>query len=97
LHLHTRELERERALKLVTEARLSSLESPIHPHFLFNALDSISELIPEDPERAERLIERMAALLPCSLDSDRNGLVLHALDDLLRQPEIVFLDSRCPA
>src|SRR5205823_3935058 len=67
--------ERERALKLATEARLSSLESRIHPHFLFNTLNSISSLIQEDPVRAERLIERMAALLRFSLDSTNAGLV----------------------
>jgi len=75
LQLRTNELERERALKLVTEARLSSLESRIHPHFLFNTLNSISSLIPEDPRRAEQLVEQMAALLRFSLDSTRQGLV----------------------
>ena len=75
LQLRTRELERERALKLATEARLSSLESRMHPHFLFNTLNSISALIQEDPQQAERLIERMAALLRFSLDSEQTRLV----------------------
>jgi two-component system sensor histidine kinase AlgZ len=75
LQLRTKELERERALKLATEAQLASLESRIHPHFLFNTLNSISSLIPEDPARAERLVERMAALLRFSLDSNQAGLV----------------------
>src|SRR5579871_5959348 len=75
LQLRTKELERERALKLATEAQLASLESRIHPHFLFNALNSISSLIPEDPERAERLVEQMAALLRFSLDAQHAGLV----------------------
>lgn len=74
LKLRTRELERERAEKTAAEARLSSLESRIHPHFLFNALNSISALIREDPAKAERLIEQLAALLRFSLDSSR-GLV----------------------
>ena len=47
LQLRTKELERERALKLATEAQLASLESRIHPHFLFNTLNSISSLIPK--------------------------------------------------
>jgi len=75
LQLRTNELERERALKLATEAQLASLESRIHPHFLFNALNSISALIPVDPARAERLVEQMAALLRFSLDSNHAGLV----------------------
>jgi two-component system, LytTR family, sensor histidine kinase AlgZ len=75
LALRTKELERERALKLATEAQLASLESRIHPHFLFNALNSISSLIPVDPQRAERLVEQMAALLRFSLDANHAGLV----------------------
>ena len=75
LQLRTKELERERALKLATEAQLASIESRIHPHFLFNALNSISSLIPEDPKRAERLVEQMAALLRFSLDASHAGLV----------------------
>jgi two-component system sensor histidine kinase AlgZ len=75
LALRTRELDHERALKLATQARLASLESRIHPHFLFNTLNSISSLIPEDPARAERLVEQMAALLRFSLDAGRAGLV----------------------
>jgi len=73
--LHQQEMERQRALNLATEAQLASLESRIHPHFLFNTLNSISALIPVDPERAERLMERMAALLRFSLDAHSHGLV----------------------
>lgn len=75
LKLRTKELERERALKLATEAQLASLESRIHPHFLFNTLNSISSLIPEDPQRAEQLVGQMAALLRFSLDANQAGLV----------------------
>lgn len=75
LELRTKELERQKALNAATAARLASLESRIHPHFLFNALNSISSLIPEDPVRAERLVEQMSALLRFSLDSARMGLV----------------------
>jgi len=73
--LHKEELERERAGKLATEAQLTSLESRLHPHFLFNTLNSISSLIPSDPVRAERMVERMAALLRFTLDSHSGGLV----------------------
>ncbi len=75
LQLRTKELEHERAVKLATEARLASLESRLNPHFLFNTLNSISSLIPEDPQRAERLVEQMAALLRFSLESAQRGSV----------------------
>jgi sensor histidine kinase YesM len=67
--LRAREVERERAEKLLAEARLASLESRLHPHFLFNTLNAISALIPENPEGAEKLVEQLAALLRFSLDA----------------------------
>jgi sensor histidine kinase YesM len=73
--LQMKELDEERARKLAVEARLSSLESRIHPHFLFNTLNSISSLIQEDPKLAERLVERLAALLRFSLDSNESRMV----------------------
>lgn len=69
------ELERERALKLATEARLASLESRIHPHFLFNTLNSISSLIHSDPAKADEQLQRLCALLRFSLDSSQTPLV----------------------
>jgi two-component system, LytTR family, sensor histidine kinase AlgZ len=75
LELRRQLLERQRVQALATEARLAALESRIHPHFLFNALNSISSLIQEDPRRAERLLEQIAALLRFSLDTSSEGLV----------------------
>ena len=73
--LRAKELERERAEKLAAEARLASLESRLHPHFLFNTLNAISALIPEDPARAEQLVEQLAALLRFSLDAGERHTV----------------------
>lgn len=73
--LREKELAAERARQLAVEARLSSLESRIHPHFLFNTLNSISALIQEDPAQAEKLVERLAALLRFSLDSNQQRTV----------------------
>ena len=58
-----------------TQARLSSLESRLRPHFLFNTLNSITALIPEDPDSAERMTERLSALLRYSLDSTMRNTV----------------------
>ena len=75
LQLKEREMEREKAQKLAAEATLSSLESRMHPHFLFNTINSISSLIQEDPARAEKMLGQMADLLRFSLDSGRARLV----------------------
>ena len=75
LELRTRQVEQERAYKLLAEARLSSLESRIHPHFLFNTLNSIAALIPSDPGRAEDTVGKLASLLRFSLSANPSGLV----------------------
>ncbi len=73
--LHEKEIAEERARKLATEARLRSLESRIHPHFLFNTLNSISALIAVNPTRAEQIVGRLAGLLRASLDSSNQTLI----------------------
>ncbi len=73
--LHEKQIAEERSRKLAAEARLRSLESWIHPHFLFNTLNSISALIALDPARADQIVSRLATLLRASLDSSANSLV----------------------
>lgn len=75
LELRTRQVEQERANKLLVEARLSSLESRIHPHFLFNTLNSIASLIPSDPKRAEDTVGKLASLLRFSITANQSSLV----------------------
>jgi len=75
IELRTRQVEQERAYKLLAEARLSSLESSIHPHFLFNTLNSIAALIPTNPQHAEAMVGKLASLLRFSLNAQQGGLV----------------------
>ena len=75
LQLRTKQVEQERAYKLLAESRLSSLESRLHPHFLFNTLNSIAALIPRDPQRAEDTVSKLASLLRYSLATHNTGLV----------------------
>jgi two-component system, LytTR family, sensor histidine kinase AlgZ len=64
-----------RARYETAQAKLSSLESRLRPHFLFNTLNSITALIPDDPAAAERVTERLAALLRYSLDATNRSTV----------------------
>ena len=73
--LRARELEIERAQRLAADARLASLESRLHPHFLFNALAAIAGQVREAPDRAERLLVEFADLLRASLDATKRHTV----------------------
>ena len=62
--------ERERLLVLqkhLAESQLAQLKAQLQPHFLFNALNTISALMQTDVERADRLLARLADLLRASL------------------------------
>lgn len=66
-----RERER-RALQLETklaQAELDALKMQLHPHFLFNTLNSISVLMGEDVDAARHMLTRLSDLLRTSLDS----------------------------
>lgn len=54
----------------LARAELQTLKAQLQPHFLFNALNTISSMVRERPEMAERMIERLARLLRQSLDGD---------------------------
>jgi len=73
--LRVKAADEARAQKLAVEARLRSLESRIHPHFLFNTLNSISSLTAVDPVQAEKIVGRLAALLRASLDTSHQPLI----------------------
>lgn len=53
----------------LVQAQLDSLKMQLHPHFLFNTLHTISALVHEDPEAAERMIAQLSEMLRFSLDN----------------------------
>jgi sensor histidine kinase YesM len=58
---------RERDEQLV-RAELRSLKAQLHPHFLFNTLNTVSAFVRTDPDAAERIIVRLGALLRHAID-----------------------------
>jgi two-component system, LytTR family, sensor kinase len=81
VHYHARYQERAvRAValeKLLVESQLQSLRMQLEPHFLFNALNTISAHVESDPRAARRMIEELGELLRCSLEShDRQEVPL---------------------
>ena len=69
---YQRSRERERqASALATElvrTRLEVLRMQLNPHFLFNTLHTISALMHESPEDADRIMARLSELLRVSLE-----------------------------
>ena len=85
--LNLRRRNDERALdvaKLETElveARLGALAGELQPEFLYGALDTVSHLVHVNPDRADRVISKLADFLRLVLN--RTGIIVGPLQDEL--------------
>jgi len=61
--------EREQLEARLARAQLQSLKLQLHPHFLFNTLNTVNALIGTDSHAAERVISGLSELLRMSLSS----------------------------
>ena len=74
-------LSRERELRAsqlktrLASARLEALKMQLHPHFLFNTLNSILPLVFRDGDAASRTVVRLADLLRLSLQNETSDLL----------------------
>jgi two-component system, LytTR family, sensor kinase len=84
--MHQMQLEALELQRTLAEARLQALRSQLQPHFLFNALNTISALTESDPKSARRLMEQLGQLLRVSLRHASTPLVTLA-------EELTFLDD----
>lgn len=74
--------QRERSL---TQAQLDTLKAQIEPHFLFNVLNAISELVYRDPQAADRVITQLAKLLRQMIDRREHEHTLSEELEFLRE------------
>jgi signal transduction histidine kinase len=82
--LHASELEAR-----LTRSHLQVLKMQLQPHFLFNTLNTVAELVHTEPDAADQMITRLGRLLRLSLDNAGHQIVpLRQEIDFLR----VYLD-----
>jgi len=78
------------------QSRLSSLETQLNPHFMFNALNSIAELIHKDPIKAEEAILKVSSFLRNTMDEKALIPLKHELrnvQDYIELENIRFCDK----
>jgi two-component system sensor histidine kinase AlgZ len=76
LQLRHQALEREAALAVNAQrAELQALRAQVHPHFLFNSLNTVSALIGYDPEKAREACLLLADYLRGTLRAQDQALV----------------------
>jgi len=89
---HRLELGRRRQLDAaqleanLARAELDNLRLRLQPHFLFNALNTVSAVMYEDPRRADEVLDRLGELLRASLEQDR-------IDEVSLAEELGILDA----
>lgn len=77
--LHSSQLENQ-----LIQAKLDTLKSQIHPHFLFNTLNAVSAIMGRDLKSARRVIARLSELLRINLEtSDKQFVSFREELDLL--------------
>ena len=69
----TKRAEGEQLERTVLEARMEALQAQIEPHFLFNTLASIDQLILTDPPRASRMQQSLIRYLRSAIPQMREG------------------------
>ena len=69
----TKLAETEQLERTAVEARMEALQAQIEPHFLFNTLGSIDQLIETDPPRASKMQKSLIRYLRSALPQMRNG------------------------
>jgi signal transduction histidine kinase len=67
-HGERRAAQAAKARAELSDARMNVLQARMQPHFLFNALNTIAELVRTDPEAAEATVEDLSAILRASLE-----------------------------
>lgn len=64
-----RELATSQLEARLAQSRLQVLKMQLHPHFLFNTLNAISELMHRDPDAADRMLTDLSDLLRISFEN----------------------------
>ena len=73
--LRQKEAQTARLTAQLAQAQLQALKMQIHPHFLFNTLNSIAALLHKDVEAADRMIARLGDFLRLTLKSSDAQIV----------------------
>jgi two-component sensor histidine kinase len=85
-HARAQEVAQAELRAELARAQVQSLEKRLHPHFLFNALNTISSVMYDDPAAADRMIAGLSDLLRHALrTSDAQEVSLAEELDLLER------------
>ncbi len=82
------EIEKNQLEKLTAEQKLSTLKNQVNPHFLFNSLNTLTSIIPEDKNQAINFVQQLSKTYRTILEVRDEKLItikkeLEALDSYI--------------
>lgn len=86
--------ETERLNEVYKQTQLNGLKSQVNPHFLFNSLNSLSGLIQDDEEKAEKFLDEMSKVYRYMLRNDEEQLVSLATELAFIRSYVYVLNTR---
>ncbi|WP_116107667.1 sensor histidine kinase [Lewinella sp. IMCC34191] len=91
-------LEQERLMRTDVQAQLETLKQQVNPHFLFNSLNTLVQVIPEDTDKAVLFTQRLSAVYRRILEYRHRDLItleeeLEALKDYVFLMKTRFEDK----
>lgn len=82
----------------LADAELQTLKIQLNPHFLFNALNTVSTLIHSDPDKADRMLMKLSRFLRISLEQTKETFTtlsaeISLMEDYLQIERVRFGDQ----
>lgn len=68
-------IESERLKKENMQSQLETLKNQVNPHFLFNSLNTLTALIPDQPEKAVEFTQHLSKVYRCILEIKNRELI----------------------
>jgi Histidine kinase len=89
-------LERERLERQSVAARMEAMRSRMEPHFLFNTLANIQQLVDSQSPKASKVLSSLIAYLRTAIVEDRNGLATLAQEFDRAKHYLAIMQMRMP-
>lgn len=85
-------IDAERLQKESVKAQYESLKNQVNPHFLFNSLNALTNLVYQDPDKAAKFIKQLSEVYRYVLDS-RDKEVVSLQEELNFLQSYIFLQQ----
>lgn len=79
-------VEKEKWKRENIQSQLAGLKSQVNPHFLFNSLNTLTYIIPEDPDKAVKFVQKLSRVYRYILELRNKELISV-------EEELAFLDN----